>query len=102
MVDWKLVEPKQILDPNSKKPDDWVDDEYMDDTTAMKPLDWEDESRIPDESAQRPEDWDEAEDGEWEPPLKDNPKYKGEWKPKKINFHTNIQRLVTLVLIYGK
>ena len=23
-------------------------------------------------------------DGEWEPPMIDNPEYKGEWKPKQI------------------
>merc|ERR1712241_1080631 len=31
-----------------------------------------------------PEDWDEEMDGEWEPPMIDNPEYKGEWKPKQI------------------
>jgi len=46
-----------------------------------------------------PEDWDEEMDGEWEPPMVDNPEYKGtdftthtvsnrfptgEWKPKNI------------------
>ena len=24
-------------------------------------------------------------DGEWEPPMIDNPAYKGEWKPKQID-----------------
>ena len=24
-------------------------------------------------------------DGEWEPPMIDNPEYKGEWKPKQID-----------------
>merc|ERR1711981_212554 len=28
-------------------------------------------------------DWDDEEDGEWEPPMKDNPAYKGVWEAKK-------------------
>ena len=32
----------------------------------------------------KPEDWDDEMDGEWEPPMIDNPAYKGEWKPKQI------------------
>merc|ERR1712048_180231 len=32
----------------------------------------------------KPEDWDDEDDGEWEPPLIDNPDYKGEWKPAQI------------------
>jgi calreticulin len=29
-------------------------------------------------------DWDDSLDGEWEPPMIDNPEYKGEWKPRQI------------------
>ena len=29
-------------------------------------------------------DWDDAMDGEWEPPMIENPEYKGEWKPRQI------------------
>ena len=40
---------------------------------------------IPDPEAKKPEDWDDEEDGEWEPPLIDNPEYKGPWKAKLID-----------------
>lgn len=33
----------------------------------------------------KPEDWDDEMDGEWEPPMVENPEYKGEWKPKQID-----------------
>merc|ERR1712200_109868 len=35
--------------------------------------------------ATKPEDWDDEMDGEWEPPMIDNPDYKGEWKPRQID-----------------
>merc|ERR1711994_1097963 len=60
--DWDFLEPRKIKDPEVSKPDDWVDDAKMDD----------------------PEDWDDEADGEWEPPMIDNPEYKGEWKAKRI------------------
>ena len=31
------------------------------------------------------QDWDDEMDGEWEPPMIDNPDYKGEWKPRQID-----------------
>lgn len=34
----------------------------------------------PDPDASKPEDWDDEMDGEWEPPMVDNPDYKGEWQ----------------------
>merc|ERR1711934_824195 len=40
------------------------------------------------------EDWDDEDDGEWEPPLIDNPDYKGEWSPKQIknkDFEAGVQ-----------
>merc|ERR1711973_258455 len=40
---------------------------------------------IKDPEAKKPEDWDDEMDGEWEPPMIDNPEYKGEWKPKQID-----------------
>merc|ERR1712176_402128 len=49
--DWEVLKPKIIDDPDSKKPEDWDDDE----------------------------------DGEWEPPMKDNPAFKGEWVAKRIS-----------------
>merc|ERR1712228_28939 len=41
-------------------------------------------SQIPDPDATKPDDWDDEDDGEWEPPLIDNPEFKGEWSPKEI------------------
>ena len=38
-----------------------------------------------DDSAKNPDDWDDEEDGEWEPPMKDNPEYKGDWSVKQIS-----------------
>merc|ERR1712061_785669 len=66
--DWELLQPKEISDPDDKKPSDWVDDSMMDDPEDKKPDDWDDE-----------------EDGEWEAPMKDNPAYKGEWYVKRIS-----------------
>merc|ERR1712050_787514 len=55
--DWEMLQPKEISDPDDKKPDDWVDDSMMDD----------------------------PEDGEWEAPMKDNPAYKGDWYVKRVS-----------------
>merc|ERR1712045_1090445 len=41
--------------------------------------------KIKDPDAKKPEDWDDEMDGEWEPPMIDNPDYKGEWKPRQID-----------------
>merc|ERR1712047_83942 len=66
--DWELLKPKEISDPEDKKPDDWVE-----------------EKRIVDPEAKKPDDWDDEEDGEWEAPMKDNPAYKGDWMVKRIS-----------------
>merc|ERR1712039_945596 len=66
--DWEMLQPKQIPDPEDKKPEDWVEDK-----------------RIVDAEAKKPDDWDDEEDGEWEAPTKDNPEYKGEWHVKRIS-----------------
>merc|ERR1719197_1444668 len=66
--DWEVLKPKKISDPDDKKPDNWVDEAMMDDPEDKKPDDWVDE-----------------EDGEWEPPMKDNPDFKGEWMVKRIS-----------------
>merc|ERR1712013_237314 len=66
--DWEVLKPKEIPDPDDKKPDDWVE-----------------EKRIVDDSAKKPDDWDDEEDGEWEPPMKDNPEFKGDWSVKRIS-----------------
>merc|ERR1711933_491403 len=66
--DWEVLKPKEISDPEDKKPSDWADDSMIDDPDAKKPDDWDDE-----------------EDGEWEAPMKDNPEYKGDWYVKRIS-----------------
>jgi len=83
--DWDFLAPKQIPDPNAKKPADWEDEEKIDDPTDTKPEDWDKPEFIPDPEAKKPDDWDEEMDGQWAPPKINNPEYKGEWKPKKID-----------------
>merc|ERR1712039_738319 len=83
--DWELLKPKEIPDPDDKKPSDWVDDSMIDDPETKKPEDWVEEKRIVDPEAKKPDDWDDEEDGEWEAPMKDNPEYKGEWSAKRIS-----------------
>merc|ERR1712187_873058 len=82
--DWELLKPKQISDPEDKKPEDWVMDSMMDDPEDKKPEDWVEDKRIVDSEAKKPDDWDDEEDGEWEAPTKDNRAYKGEWDVKCI------------------
>mmetsp|Transcript_24969 Transcript_24969/g.58069 ORF Transcript_24969/g.58069 Transcript_24969/m.58069 type:complete len:401 (-) Transcript_24969:87-1289(-) len=72
-------------DPSDAKPRDWVDVQKMDDPSKTKPDDWVDEQRIRDPTAERPSEWDEDEDGVWEAPMIDNPKYKGAWFPQQID-----------------
>jgi len=83
--DWELLKPKEIPDPDDKKPGDWVDDSMMDDPDDKKPDDWIEEKRIVDPDASKPDDWDDEEDGDWEAPMKDNPAYKGDWYVKRIS-----------------
>merc|ERR1712079_882682 len=84
--DWDMLEPKEIKDPDAKKPEDWVDDAKMDDPEDKKPEGYDDiPEYIPDPDAEIPEDWDEEMDGEWEAPMINNPDFKGEWKAKKID-----------------
>merc|ERR1712079_435534 len=66
--DWDILPPKKIKDPEAKKPEDWDHPEHVADPDATKPEDWDDEM-----------------DGEWEPPMIDNPDYKGEWKARQID-----------------
>jgi len=76
---------KEIKDPEQSKPDDWVDEKKIPDPEAVKPEGYDDiPAEIPDPEAEKPEDWDDEEDGEWEPPLIDNPEFKGEWKAPQI------------------
>jgi calreticulin len=83
--DWEVLKPKTIPDPEDKKPSDWAEDSMMDDPEDKKPDDWVTEKRIVDSEAKKPDDWDDEEDGEWEPPMKDNPAFKGEWYVKRIS-----------------
>ncbi|GBB96714.1 hypothetical protein RclHR1_02810032 [Rhizophagus clarus] len=104
--------PREIDDPNDKKPDDWVDNPKISDPNARKPDDWDEDApseildneakkpegwlddeptTIPDPEAKKPEDWDDDEDGDWIAPSIPNPKCEeapgcGEWKrPMKSN-----------------
>lgn len=83
--DWDFLPAKKIPDPDAKKPDDWDENEKIDDPADTKPEDWDKPEHIPDPDAKKPDDWDDEMDGEWEPPMIDNPDYKGEWKPKQID-----------------
>lgn len=88
--------PKEIDDPNDKKPKDFNDQEMIFDKSVKKPADWEqpefipnpaklnppsgwllnEPDRIPDPQAKKPADWDEEFFGKWEAPLIENPKCK--------------------------
>merc|ERR1712070_1307724 len=82
---WKFLEPKEIDDPEDKKPSDWVDEAEMDDPEDKKPEGHDDiPAKISDPKAKKPDDWDDESDGEWEAPQIDNPEFKGEWKAKRI------------------
>merc|ERR1719235_295670 len=82
---WKFLEPKEIDDPEDKKPSDWVDEAEMDDPEDKKPEGYDDiPAKIADPKATKPDDWDDESDGTWEAPQIDNPDYKGEWKAKRI------------------
>ncbi|GIL85126.1 hypothetical protein Vretimale_9965 [Volvox reticuliferus] len=103
-----LLPPRDLPDPDDKKPADWVDVAEIPDLNAVKPGDWDDREMIEDEkavkprgwldnepalisdpAAKRPEEWDEEEDGVWEPKQIPNPKCKvgcGPWiRPMKRN-----------------
>lgn len=83
---WDFLPPKQIKDPSVSKPADWVDVKKIPDPTDVKPEGYDDIAKeIPDPEAKKPDDWDDEEDGEWEPPMIDNPEYKGPWKARMID-----------------
>jgi len=83
--DWEMLPPKKIKDPEASKPDDWVDEEMIEDADDVKPDGYDDiPEKIPDPDASKPEDWDDEDDGEWEAPLVSNPDYQGPWSPKLI------------------
>jgi len=84
-ADFDFLPPKKIKDPEASKPADWDDRAKIDDPEDSKPDDHDQPEHISDPEAKKPDDWDDDMDGEWEPPMIDNPDYKGEWKPKQID-----------------
>lgn len=84
--EFDFLPAKEIKDPDQKKPEDWVEDKMIPDPEDVKPEGYDDiPAEIPDPDATKPDDWDDEDDGEWEPPMVDNPDYKGPWKQKKIS-----------------
>lgn len=103
--------PMEIDDPQDKKPEDWDEREKIPDPHAVKPEDWDEDApaqivdeaaempegwleneptHIPDLDATKPADWDTEMDGEWEPPMVDNPVCKdavgcGKWEKPLID-----------------
>jgi len=84
--DWDFLPAKKIKDPEASKPsqDEWDEREEIADPDATKPEDWDKPEHIADPDATKPDDWDDDMDGEWEPPMVDNPDFKGDWKPPMI------------------
>ncbi|CAE7151510.1 crt-1, partial [Symbiodinium pilosum] len=82
--DWDMLPARHIPDPSDKKPEDWVEQEKIPDPSDTKPADWAEKAKIVDSQATKPEEWDDDEDGDWEPPMIDNPAFKGAWKPRMI------------------
>lgn len=84
--DWDFLAPKKVKDPEAKKPaqDEWDEREEISDPDDVQPEDWEKPEHIPDPDADKPDDWDDDMDGDWEPPMIDNPEFKGEWKAKTM------------------
>ena len=102
-----IVPPKQIADPEEKRPEDWDERPKIPDPEAKKPADWdesqpkeildndatkpsdwleEEKPLIPDPKAVKPADWDTEMDGEWEANLISNPECEGrsgcgKWTP---------------------
>merc|ERR1739844_885295 len=62
-----------------------IDNEKAESGTLTDDWDFLPPKKIKDPEAKKPEDWDDEMDGEWEPPMIDNPEYKGEWKPRQID-----------------
>jgi len=84
--EFDFLEEKEIKDPDVTKPTDWVDVKKIPDPEDVKPEGQDDiPSEIPDPDVTKPDDWDDEDDGDWEPPMIDNPDYKGPWSPKMID-----------------
>lgn len=83
--DWDFLPPQKLADPNAKKPENWVEEEFIVDTTDKKPDNWDSIPEfIEDTDATKPEDWDDEFDGKWTPPMVKNPEFRGEWSPRNI------------------
>merc|ERR1711966_42145 len=83
--EFDFLPAKEIKDPDQSKPADWVDTKEIEDPEDVKPEGYDDISmEMPDPDASKPDDWDDEDDGEWEPPMVDNPDYKGPWSPNMI------------------
>mmetsp|Transcript_42516 Transcript_42516/g.51030 ORF Transcript_42516/g.51030 Transcript_42516/m.51030 type:complete len:411 (-) Transcript_42516:380-1612(-) len=83
--EFPFLPDKEIKDPDVSKPEDWVDQREIEDPESAKPAGYDEiPADIPDPDAVKPDDWDSEEDGEWEPPMVDNPEYEGPWSPKMI------------------
>merc|ERR1719291_885469 len=81
--EFDFLPAKEIKDPDQSKPEDWVDAKEIPDPDDVKPEGYDDvPAEIPD--PEKPDDWDDEDDGEWEPPMLDNPDYDGPWTPKMI------------------
>merc|ERR1712194_847264 len=63
--DWEVLKPKEIQDPDDKKPEDWADEE-----------DGEWEAPMKDNAAYK---------GDWSVKRIENPAYKGTWEAKTID-----------------
>ncbi|CAJ0965885.1 unnamed protein product [Ranitomeya imitator] len=83
--DWDFLLPRIIKDENATKPADWDDRVKIEDPNEQRPEDWDETEFITDPESKRPHDWDSSMDGEWEPPMIPNPKYKGIWQSKIID-----------------
>jgi len=84
--EFEFLDAKMINDPNESKPADWVDEKKIPDPAVTKPEGYDDiAEEVVDPDASKPDDWDDEDDGEWEPPMIDNPDYKGPWTPTMID-----------------
>jgi len=84
--DFDMLPPKQIKDPEAKKPEDWDERAKIPDPEDKKPEGYDDIPEfISDPKAEKPDDWDDESDGEWEAPQIKNPEFKGPWTPKMID-----------------
>jgi hypothetical protein len=67
--------PAEIDDEADKKPEDWVDEEQIEDPNATKPADWDEDApmEVPDEEAEKPEGWLDGEPDEVADPSAEQP-----------------------------